>query len=239
MLDHYSPGAPVNLLGHSMGGNVAGIYAGVRPARVRRMVNLEGFGMPATRPEQAPRHYAKWLDELGAAPALRAYPDLAAVAARLQKTNPRLSDERAAFLAPHWSAPNPAGEWEILADPAHKKPSPVLYRVEEVMACWSAITAPVLWVEAADTNVCNGWACGRGAHRGRPPAGAPGRLPGRDDGRRRPHAAPRPARAPGAPDRNFPLRRVGSVRCDDGTAQSAYNGGLTIDRMARGASSLC
>jgi pimeloyl-ACP methyl ester carboxylesterase len=153
MLDHYSPGAPVNLLGHSMGGNVAGIYAGVRPARIRRMVNLEGFGMPATRPEQAPRHYARWLDELREAPALRTYPNLAAVAARLQKTNPRLSDERAAFLAPHWSAPNDAGEWEILGDPAHKKPSPVLYRVEEVMACWSAISAPVLWVEAADTNM--------------------------------------------------------------------------------------
>lgn len=153
MLDHYSPGAAVNLLGHSMGGNVVGIYAGVRPERVRRLINLEGFGMPVTSPEKAPRHYAKWLDELRQPAALRTYPSVAAVAARLQKTNPRLSDARAAFLAPHWSAPNAAGEWEILGDPTHKKPSPILYRVEEVMACWSAITAPVLWVEADDTNM--------------------------------------------------------------------------------------
>ena len=153
MLDHYSPGAAVNLLGHSMGGNVVGIYAGVRPERVRRLINLEGFGMPVTSPEKAPRHYAKWLDELRQPAALRTYPSVAAVAARLQKTNPRLSDARAAFLAPHWSAPNAAGEWEILGDPGHKKPSPILYRVEEVMACWSAITAPVLWVEADDTNM--------------------------------------------------------------------------------------
>jgi pimeloyl-ACP methyl ester carboxylesterase len=153
MLDHYSPGAAVNLLGHSMGGNVAGIYAGVRPERVRRLINLEGFGMPAAGPEKAPRHYAKWLDELREPAALRTYPSVAAVAARLQKTNPRLSDARAAFLAPHWSAPNDAGDWEILGDPAHKKPSPILYRVEEVMACWSAITAPVMWVEADDTNM--------------------------------------------------------------------------------------
>jgi pimeloyl-ACP methyl ester carboxylesterase len=153
MLDHYSPGEAVNLLGHSMGGNVVGIYAGVRPSRVRRLINLEGFGMPATRPEQAPRQYARWLDELREPPVLRTYPSLAAVAGRLQKTNPRLSDERAAFLAPHWSAPNDAGEWEILGDPAHKKPSPILYRIEEVMACWSEITAPVLWVEAEDTNM--------------------------------------------------------------------------------------
>jgi pimeloyl-ACP methyl ester carboxylesterase len=153
MLDHYAPGQAVNLLGHSMGGNVAGIYAGVRPERVRRLINLEGFGMPATRPEQAPRRYAQWLDELREAPTLRSYPSREAVAARLQKTNPRLSDQRAAFLAQHWAAPNQAGAWDILGDPAHKKPTPLLYQLEEVMACWRAITAPVLWVEAADTNM--------------------------------------------------------------------------------------
>jgi pimeloyl-ACP methyl ester carboxylesterase len=153
LLDHYSPGEPVNLLGHSMGGNVVSVYAGVRPERVRRLVNLEGFGMPATRPEQAPKRYAKWLDDLREPPTLRTYPSREAVAARLQKTNPRLPDDRAEFLSQHWSAPNADGEWEILGDPAHKKPSPLLYRVEEVMACYSAITAPVLWVEAEDTNM--------------------------------------------------------------------------------------
>ena len=153
MLDHYSPDAAVNLLGHSMGGNVAGIYAGVRPERVRRLINLEGFGMPVASPDTAPGHYARWLDALREPAALRTYPSVAAVASRLQKTMPRLSGARAAFLAPHWSCQNDAGEWEILGDPAHKKPSPVLYRVEEVMACWRAISAPVLWVEAADTNM--------------------------------------------------------------------------------------
>ena len=46
LLDALSPDAPVDLLGHSMGGNVAMAYAGVRPGRVRRLVNLEGFGLP-------------------------------------------------------------------------------------------------------------------------------------------------------------------------------------------------
>ncbi len=153
MLEHYSPGEAVNLLGHSMGGNVVSLYAGVRPERVRRLVNLEGFGLQQTSPAQAPKRYAKWLQELREPPVLRAYPNREAVAARLQKTNPRLSDERADFLSQHWSAPNPAGEWEILGDPAHKKPSPLLYQVEEVLACWKQITAPVLWVEAEDTNM--------------------------------------------------------------------------------------
>ncbi|NHZ88466.1 alpha/beta fold hydrolase [Massilia sp. CCM 8733] len=153
MLDHYAPGEAVNLLGHSMGGNVVGIYAGARPHRVRRLINLEGFGMPASKPEKAPARYAKWLDEMRTPPSLRTYPSQAAVAARLQKTNPRLSDARAQFLAQHWSAQNDAGDWEILGDPNHKKPTPLGYQVEEVMACWSAISAPVLWVEAEDTNM--------------------------------------------------------------------------------------
>ncbi|MDQ1833684.1 alpha/beta fold hydrolase [Massilia scottii] len=153
IVDHYAPGEAINLLGHSMGGNVVGIYAGARPARVRRLINLEGFGMPASNPEKAPRRYAKWLDEMREPPSLRTYPSQAAVAARLQKTNPRLSDARAQFLSQHWSARNDGGEWEILGDPNHKKPTPLGYQVEEVMACWSAITAPVLWVEAEDTNM--------------------------------------------------------------------------------------
>ena len=58
LLERIQPEAPMNLIGHSLGGNVAALYAGVRPARIRRLVNLEGFGMAATQPEQAPKRYA-------------------------------------------------------------------------------------------------------------------------------------------------------------------------------------
>ena len=126
MLLHYSPEAPVNLLGHSMGANIAGLYAGVRPERIARFINLEGFGMMATRPEQAPGRYAKWLDELRQPPQMRSYPSLQAVAARLQKTNPRLPDDRAAFLAEHWAVQNEAGEWDIMGVPQHKRVNPIL-----------------------------------------------------------------------------------------------------------------
>lgn len=160
LLLHYSPDAPVNLIGHSMGGNIVALYAGIRPERIARLVVLEGFGLPTTKPAQAPERYRKWLDELREAPVMKSYASVGAVAQRLQKTNPRLPDERAAFLAQHWSSANSAGEWVILGDPAHKLSSPILYRVEEVMACWEAISAPVLWVEAADTEIWH-WIGGR------------------------------------------------------------------------------
>jgi pimeloyl-ACP methyl ester carboxylesterase len=153
ILDHYSPEQPVNLLGHSMGGNIVSVYAGVRPARIAKLINLEGFGLPATDPAQAPGRYARWLDEVKAPPEMRGYASLEEVAARLQKTNPRLPAARAAFLAQHWAARNAQGEWEILGDPAHKMTGPLLYQVEEVLACWRRITAPVLWVEAEHTDM--------------------------------------------------------------------------------------
>jgi pimeloyl-ACP methyl ester carboxylesterase len=153
ILDRYAPGEAVNLLGHSMGGTVSTAYAGVRPHRIAKLINLEGFGMPATRPAQYPARVAAWLDDLRAPPVMRDYASLEEVAGRLRKTNPRLSPERAAFLAGHWSAPGDDNRWHILGDPAHKMRGPLPYHVEESMACWSAVTAPVLMVEAEETDI--------------------------------------------------------------------------------------
>jgi pimeloyl-ACP methyl ester carboxylesterase len=160
LLDHYAPGQAVDLLGHSMGGNVVMVYAGVRPERIRRLINLEGFGMPATKPSQAPGRYAKWMDELKSFErgemALRAYPDASGVARRLMKTNPRLPQDKAQWLAAQWAAPNADGQWQILGDAAHKITNAQLYRVEEVLACYERISAPTLAVEAADDSL-TGW----------------------------------------------------------------------------------
>ena len=152
-----APAAAIDLLGHSMGGNVAMLYAGLRPQRVRRLVNLEGFGMPETRPQQAPKRYVQWLDELKQPAQLRRYDSVDAVADRLRKTNPLLRPERAAWLAPHWSRQNADGQWEILGDPAHKRANPMLYQKAEVLECWKLIQAPLLWVEGDQTDVAKWW----------------------------------------------------------------------------------
>jgi len=157
ILDLLSPDAPVDLAGHSMGGNVVMSYAGVRPARIRRLVNLEGFGLPESRPDQAPARLAKWLDELKAQASLRSYASVDEVAARLRRNNPRLAPDKADWLAPHWSEQRADGQWHILGDAAHKRVNPVLYRVEEVLAGWRRIAAPVLWVEGANTDVTKFW----------------------------------------------------------------------------------
>lgn len=85
----------------------------------------------------------------------RVYADRSQFAARLQKENPRLTDERAAFLAQHLGE-ECLGEdglpgIRLAADPAHRWVNPVLYRVEEAMACWRQVTAPMLWVTGDDS----------------------------------------------------------------------------------------
>jgi pimeloyl-ACP methyl ester carboxylesterase len=154
LLEHFQPGAPATLIGHSMGGNVAAMYAGIRPERVATLVSVEGFGLAGAKPEKAPERYARWLDELsGKAPGFRDYDTFESLAERLRGNNPRLSRERALFLARHWGRAKPDGRVELASDPAHKLVNPVLYRLEEVEACWRRVEAPVLWVSGSETQM--------------------------------------------------------------------------------------
>jgi len=158
LLDHYLPDQAVDVVGHSMGGNIIMLYAGARPERIRRIVNLEGFGMAQTQPAQAPARYAKWMDELKKLRRgemdLQTYPDVSGVARRLMRTNPRLSQDKADWLAAHWSAPATRADgttaWSILGEAAHKLVNANLYQVDEVVAAYRAIAAPVLAVDAVD-----------------------------------------------------------------------------------------
>jgi pimeloyl-ACP methyl ester carboxylesterase len=148
LLDHYSSDEPARLVGHSLGGNVVGLYAGLRPDRILRAVSLDGFGIPPDPVEKAPDKLVAWLDALRDPPQFNSYASIVAVADRLQKNNPRMSREHAEFLAPHWAEVLPDGTARLRSDPQHKLPFPILYRIEENFAIWRRATAPMLWVGA-------------------------------------------------------------------------------------------
>jgi pimeloyl-ACP methyl ester carboxylesterase len=161
LLDHFAGERPVDLVGHSMGGNIAMMFSGVRPERIHRLINLEGFGLPETRAAQAPERYAKWIDQIknlhrGLAD-LKTYDNADGVARRLMKTNPRLHADKATWLAQYWAAPDAQGRWAILGDPAHKIISAHLYQMEEALATYRRITAPVLSVTASDESMSQWW----------------------------------------------------------------------------------
>ncbi len=151
----------VDLLGHSLGGNVVMLYAGIKPERIHRLINLEGFGMPRTKPENASKRYAQWMNELKKMNKgelnLTAYESADGVARRLMKTNKRLPENKAQWLARHWAAENANGKWEILGDAAHKVVNANLYQVDEALGLYAQITAPTLAVEAADNEMDKWW----------------------------------------------------------------------------------
>jgi pimeloyl-ACP methyl ester carboxylesterase len=153
MVDVFCPRGRARIVGHSMGANVAMIYAGVRPARVAGLVNLEGFGLPRTKAPQVPERIATWLDELRTSPAAGEYASLDELAARVAKRNPRLAPDRAAFIAACWSEPLEDGRVRLLTDPAHRHVNPYLYRREEMEACWRRIEAPVLLVAGSESEL--------------------------------------------------------------------------------------
>src|SRR5690606_20078784 len=90
LLDHLAPADAVDLVGHSMGGNVVLTYAGVRPQRVRRVVSLDGLGLPRTSPDEAPARYAQWLDQLHKPPRFALYDNEEQLITVLQRRNRRI-----------------------------------------------------------------------------------------------------------------------------------------------------
>ena len=102
ILDRYAPQGQVRLVGHSMGGILACLYAGIRPERVDSVVTLEGFGIAPTTPDMAPERYQQWMGALKKPPRMHAYKDRAAFARRLLHMDRFLTPERADnLLAKH------------------------------------------------------------------------------------------------------------------------------------------
>jgi pimeloyl-ACP methyl ester carboxylesterase len=147
LLDTLVPQSRARVIGHSMGANVAKMYGGIRPQRMQWLVNLEGLGLARTRPEDAPKRYAHWLDEVKDPFKEGRYESLEQLVAILRMRNPRLTADRAEFVAKAWSRPEPeSSEVRLRFDPRHRLVNPILYRREEAEACWARFEIPMLLV---------------------------------------------------------------------------------------------
>jgi pimeloyl-ACP methyl ester carboxylesterase len=149
---------PIDLLGHSMGGNVAMLYARRQAEQGAPPRQPRGLRHAAVEALARPGRMAKWLDELKTPAQLRPYADVGAVADRLTKTNPLLRADRAAWLAARWSAPTGRGdERALLADANHKRPSPLNAQVDDWLEFYKRISAPLLWIEGDRSDVSVWW----------------------------------------------------------------------------------
>jgi pimeloyl-ACP methyl ester carboxylesterase len=146
ILNELSPSAPVRVLGHSMGGHVGCIYAGVKPDRVSHLISLDGFGLTDEPPETYPGRLRTWLARRAALKAHSSYPDIASMVKPLMTGNHRLTEQKALFLAEELSTLLADGSRRWAFDPQHRIPHPYLFRIAEWGACFEQVTAPVLWV---------------------------------------------------------------------------------------------
>jgi pimeloyl-ACP methyl ester carboxylesterase len=144
LLTELSPTAPARLVGHSMGGNIACSYAGIRPERVRCVINLEGFGLARTSSAQAPARMRKWLDQLKTQPERKNYASFEELAGIIRFRYPRFSAAQAAFVAAAWGKLEDGGRVRLASDPRHHWVNPILYKREDTEACWRELRAPLL-----------------------------------------------------------------------------------------------
>ena len=152
LLSHFQHDSPALLVGHSMGGSISSMYAGIRPERIARLVNIDSLGMTPSTPEDAPAMYAKWLAWLRHHLTIQPYPSFEALAARFRKEHPRLSVERALYMAHHMGRTTESGGVELSCDPRHRDiySRNLAFKAADMFACWRAVKAPVLLALADD-----------------------------------------------------------------------------------------
>lgn len=150
---HYAPKAPVALVGHSMGGQAASLYAGLRPERVSRLVCLDSLNVPESPPNELPERYRHWLDLQRSPPTRKLYHSFEALAERIRHRNPRVDAERARFIAECWGYRTDDGQVALYVDPWHLTRSPLLYRTAEAMAVWKRVRCPVLCLDGGESAI--------------------------------------------------------------------------------------
>jgi len=141
----------VALVGHSMGGGAAVLYAGAEPERVIALASIEGLGMPGSDPAEAPARVGDWLEDLrrvGRRP--RARVSLEDAAERMRARFPTLSPEAARHLTLH-NTRMEDGELRWKFDPLHQTRAPQPSYVAQSRAFWRRVTCPVLYVEGRES----------------------------------------------------------------------------------------
>jgi pimeloyl-ACP methyl ester carboxylesterase len=103
-------GDPLNIIGHSLGAVTSLLYAGVYPERVKKMVAIEGVGLPIQESKYPPSaRIRRWIDKVRQTEsrAPHSYASLGDAVKRMKEANPFLSDEVAEHLTMHgtnWNA---------------------------------------------------------------------------------------------------------------------------------------
>jgi pimeloyl-ACP methyl ester carboxylesterase len=149
-LIHQQRLAPVAIVAHSLGGNIALRYAGIYPEAVAKLVAIEGLGPPprrlAERSKNIAERMADWIGEqrglAGRTP--RRYPSIEEAFHRMQGENPHLSTEQARHLTAHGVNQNEDGTYSWKFDNYVRAWPPYDMTGRDLQLLWSRIACPTL-----------------------------------------------------------------------------------------------
>ncbi len=149
LVDQLVPaGSPLHVVGHSMGGTIANMYAGTFPERVTRLVLLEGAGPPDNPHEVGPDRMRTWVEEVRG---VRARPPRRMASRdealrRLVGNHPRVEEGVLRQRLDALARELPDGGLTWKADPLHGTRSPWPFFAAGWTAFARRITCPVLFV---------------------------------------------------------------------------------------------
>jgi pimeloyl-ACP methyl ester carboxylesterase len=163
--------APVSLVGHSLGGNIATRYAGIYPDKVRRLVSIEGLGpSPKVLAERGAKSMAErlrdWIEsQRGLAGRMpRRYATMEDAVARMQAANKHLSLEQARHLTRYGVDQNEDGTFSWKFDPYLHVFPPIDLAVADIEALWARVACPTLLVYGKESWASNPQEDGRARH---------------------------------------------------------------------------
>lgn len=170
-LVHQQRLAPVTIIGHSLGGNVALRYAGIYPETVARLCAIEGLGLPPARmAERASKTISErmdtWIREqralAGRLP--RRYASIEDAFRRMQEENPHLSAEQARHLTVHGANQNEDGTYSWKFDNYVRAWPPYDMAGRDIQALWGRIMCPTLILYGKESWAGDPASDGRAAH---------------------------------------------------------------------------
>ncbi len=142
--------SPLYIVGHSMGGTVATLYAGTFPERVARLALLEGLGPPDNSWEVGPIRARAWIEDVRAA---RRKADERAMASpedalrRLRANHPSVDPDVLQDRLRHLTREAPGGKVAWKHDPLHRTTSPMPFFAKLFVEFAKKISAPTLFVD--------------------------------------------------------------------------------------------
>ena len=159
LVEALSPREPIALVGHSMGGTIATLFAGTFPERVHRLALIEGVGPPDNPFEVGPTRMRGWIDQVRLARARggrgTGSPTFAVDEAlrRLGANHPRVDPAVLAHRLPHLTADAGAGDGRVAwhYDALHRTMAPMPFFAKLFVEFARKVTCPVLFVTGGPT----------------------------------------------------------------------------------------